>query len=197
MALTPTLLAISAAYVLIAVLLLLVTFTARLGWRAKAVIVVVTSLFFIEAFFATRGLLGWPGTGQLPGRFQLLWARVVEPDRKSDNKGAIYLWVEEIDQNNVPEGVPRSYRLPFSRPLADRSLAARDQIMEGNAQLGTADAVEGEDQAVTKQEADKTLPAGGLTQDGVTNVDLDPALQQAQRVEFAPMALPLLPPKNP
>src|SRR5947209_8097303 len=138
---TPTLLAIAAAYVAMGVLLLLVVLRARLRWRLKAVVIIVTSLFFIEIFFATRGLLGWPAMGQLPARFQLLWVRVVEPDMKISGKGAVYLWVEEIDSNNVPLGLPRSYALPYSRPLADRSTAARDQIMEGNAQLGTAEEV--------------------------------------------------------
>src|SRR2546423_13638139 len=121
---TPTLLAIAAAYVTMGVLLLLIVLTARLRWRLKAIVIIVTSLFFIEVFFATRGLLGWPAMAQLPARFQLLWVRVVEPDLKASGKGAVYLWVEEIDTNNVPLGLPRSYTLPYSRPLADRSMAA-------------------------------------------------------------------------
>lgn len=193
---TPTLLAIAAAYTTMGVLLLLVVLTARLAWRWKAVVILVTSLFFIEAFFATRGLLGWPGTGELPPRFQLLWARVVEPDLKSATKGAVYLWVEEIDENNVPLGVPRSYQLSYSRPLADRSLAARDQIMEGNAQLGTAEDVEGNDnQASMKQSEQQQVQVGGTAQADVGNTDLDLSMQQAQHIEFKAMVLPLLPPK--
>ena len=190
----PTLLAISAAYVVMGVLLLLVVLTARLGWRVKAVIIIVTSLFFVEAFFSTRDLLGWPGTGQLPGKFQLLWARIVEPDLKSSTKGAVYLWVEEIDANNVPLGVPRAYQLPYSRPLADRSMAARDQIMEGNAQLGTAEDVEGTETGEAKQVPEQAVEVGGMAQ-GINNTDLDLSLQQAQHIEFKAMVLPILPPK--
>jgi hypothetical protein len=119
---TLTLLAISVAYVVMGVLLLSASLTARLAWWVKAAAIVVTSVFFIEVFFATKGLLGWPGTGRLPGRFQLLWARVVEPDPKVADAGAIYLWVEEVDEHNVPSGVPRAYRLPYTKPMADRSL---------------------------------------------------------------------------
>ena len=78
--------------------------------------------FFLEVFFATKSLLGWPGTGQLPPRFQLLWTRVVEPDPKIRDPGAIFLWVEEVDDNNVPTGVPRSYRMPL-HAAARRTLA--------------------------------------------------------------------------
>src|ERR1700722_783563 len=119
---TPTLIAISAAYAVLGVLLLSAGLTSPLRWWIKAAAIVVTSVFFVEAFFATKGLLGWPGSGRLPARFQLLWTRVVEPDPKVTATGAIYLWVGEVDENNVPSGVPRAYRLPYTKPMADRSL---------------------------------------------------------------------------
>ena len=146
---------------------------------------------------ATRDLLGWPGNGQLPTRFQLLWARIVEPDLKSSNKGAVFLWVEEIDANNVPLGVPRAYELPYSRPLADRSMSARDQIMEGNAQLGTAEEVEGEAVGGAKkaEEEQQAVEVGGTAQTDNSNTALDLSMQQVQHIEFKPMVLPLLPPK--
>src|SRR5215470_16764961 len=97
---TPTVLAISAAYVVIGVLLLAIGLTSRFAWWVKAAAIVVTSVFFVEVFFATKSLLGWPRTGALPARFQLLWVRVVEPDAKTANPGAIYLWIEEVDANN-------------------------------------------------------------------------------------------------
>jgi hypothetical protein len=152
-------------------------------------------VFFLEVFFATKGLLGWPRAGQLPPRFQLLWVRVVEPDLKSSNPGAIYLWIEEVDENNVPDGVPRSYRLAYSRPLADRAAKARDEIMSGKPQQGLAeDLAGGEDQKEAKSDLEQS---GSRVDPGLTTVDLDQfrLLQQAQRVEFSPMPVPTLPPK--
>jgi len=194
---TSTVLAISAAYVVIGVLLLTAALGSRLAWWVKAAAIVVTSLFFIEAFFATKSLLGWPRSGQLPGRFQLLWVRVVEPDRLSSNPGAIYLWIEELDENNVPAGVPRSYRLPHSRPRAERSTKARDQIMKGNPQQGSAeDLVETQAQQDIKVDAKR---AGERAEGAGVVVDAEQAklLQQAQRVEFGAMPVPTLPPKLP
>ena len=192
---TSTVLAISAAYVLIGVLLLALGLSARLAWWVKAAAIVVTSVFFLEVFFATKGLLGWPRAGQLPPRFQLLWVRVVEPDLKSSNPGAIYLWIEEVDENNVPDGVPRSYRLAYSRPLADRAAKARDEIMSGKPQQCLAeDLAGGEDQKEAKSDLEQS---GSRVDPGLTTVDLDQfrLLQQAQRVEFSPMPVPTLPPK--
>jgi hypothetical protein len=141
--------------------------------------------------------LGWARTGQLPARFQLLWVRVVEPDLKSANSGAIYLWIEEVDENNVPDGVPRAYRLPYSRPLADRAAKARDEIVNGKPQQGLAEDLAGGE---NPEEAKSNLERPGSRVDpGLTTVDLDQfrLLQQAQRVEFSPMPVPTLPPKVP
>src|SRR5258707_7384015 len=136
---TTTLIAISAAYVVMGVLLLSVGLASPIRWWLKAATIALTSVFFIEAFFATKGLLGWPGSGRLPARFQLLWTRVVEPDPKIHDTGSIFLWVEEVDDNNVPVGTPRSFRLAYTKPLADRALKARDEIMSGNPHEGTAE----------------------------------------------------------
>jgi hypothetical protein len=185
--------AISIAYVVLAVVLLSMGLTSRFAWWIKGLAIVVTSGFFIEAFYATNGLLGWPGTGQLPHRFQLLWTRVVEPDPKANDPGAVFLWVEELDDNNVPSGTPRSFRLRYSAPLADKSNKAKDEIMAGNPQEGTASDLEG-DEARTEANLQE-LNGPNHPEAGTSNVDVS-LLRQAQAVEFKPLTGPLLPPKN-
>ncbi|HTP93237.1 MAG TPA: hypothetical protein VMJ52_15950 [Xanthobacteraceae bacterium] len=191
---TATVLAICAAYVVLAVLLLGMGLTSRFVWWVKAAAIIVTTGFFVEAFFATKSLLGWPGTGQLPPKFQLLWTRVVEPDPKLGERGSVYLWIEEVDENNVPSGLPRSYRLPYTRPLADRSNKARDEIMSGNPQEGTADDMTAEESRSEMKAADN-LPQGERSEAGTSKIEMTEALRQAQHVEFRAMGTPLLPPK--
>ena len=186
-------LAMSVAYVVIAVLLLCMGLTSRFAWWLKGVVIVVTSVFFIESFFATKGLLGWPGTGQLPHRFQLLWTRVVEPDPKISDPGAIYLWVEELDENNVPSGTPRSFKLVYTQPLADRSNKAKDEIMAGNPQEGTASDMEGEEMR-TEAKLDQ-MNGPNRPETGISNIDIE-MLRQAEAVQFRPLSAPPLPPKN-
>jgi hypothetical protein len=188
-------LAISVAYVVMAVLLLGIGLTARLAWWVKAFAIIVTSAFFIEAFFATRSLLGWPGSSPLPHRFQLLWTRVVEPDPKLGDPGAIFLWVEELDDNNVPSGTPRSYRLKYTPPLADRSNQAKDEIMSGNPQEGTADDVAGTE--TSRTDANLTATASETNRDtsALTNIDQD-LLRPAPGVHFRPLSGVALPPKQ-
>ena len=93
LSMTPTLIAIAAAYVVMGVLLLAVGLTSRFAWWVKAAVIVITSAFFSEVFFASKGLLGWPGTGALPPKFQLLWSRVVEPDPKM---GALRVTTDQL-----------------------------------------------------------------------------------------------------
>jgi len=193
MSMNAVVLAISVAYVVMAVLLLCMGLTSRFAWWIKGVVIVVTSVFFIESFFATKSLLGWPGTGQLPHRFQLLWTRVVEPDPKISDPGAIYLWVEELDENNVPSGTPRSFKLKYTPPLADRSNKAKDEIMSGNPQEGTANDMEGQE-AKTEAKLDQ-MTGSNRPETGISNVDVE-LLRQAQQVEFRPMSGVPLPPKN-
>ena len=193
---TTTLLAISAAYVVLAVVVLSMGLTSRYAWWVKAGAIVVSSTFFVEVFFASKGLLGWPATGALPGKFQLLWTRVVEPDPKLGDHGAIFLWVEEVDENNIPNGLPRSYRLPYSVKLADRTLKARDEIMAGHPQEGVAEDMNDTDVlgASTQQRAELQQDGGVSSTGG--KVDLvDVPLDQIPHVEFRPLAAPALPPK--
>jgi hypothetical protein len=194
---TPTLLAISIAYMVLGVLLLSVSLTSPFQWWVKAAAIVVTSVFFVEQFFSTKDLLGWPGTGRLPPRFQLLWTRVVEPDPKVRDPGSIFLWVEEVDENNVPTGTPRSYRLAYTKPMADRSLKARDEIMSGNPQEGTAEDLD-ENQTPPGTMANlPENPQGNQSQQLPGNLDLSllQNVEQTQTVLFRPMTGPLLPPK--
>ena len=157
--------------------------------------IAIQTLFFVEVFFASKGLLGWPASGALPPKFQLLWTRVVEPDVKAGNRGSIYLWVEEVDGNNVPSGLPRSYRLPYSVKLADRTLKARDEIMAGNPQEGLAEDVAEGDPTSSEASAKPNQQAdGGITSTG-GKVELEGPIDQVPRVEFRPMSNPLLPPK--
>jgi hypothetical protein len=198
---------ISLGYATLGVLLLWLSLESRIAWWIKAGAIVVTSGFFVVVFFATNGLLGWPARGPLPARFQLLWSRVVEPDPKSGDAGAVYLWVEETDENNVPSGTPKSFRLPYSRALADRTNAARDEIIAGHPQQGLAGDLDGQDEAAngekkqgegtrTEEHPAQAELAGETRADsGTARIEMDAFLAQAQPVHFRAMPAPTLPPK--
>jgi hypothetical protein len=188
---------LSLAYALLGVLLLLAVTRARLPWPVKAGAIVLTSAFYAVAFFRTQDLLGWAARPPLPPQFQLLWARSVEPNHAAGDPGALYLWVEALDDANLPSGVPRAYRLPWSAPLARRVEAARDEIMQGRPQGGRAE--------MFGERSGQEMPAGGVK--AVTGAEaggdastggFDPDLPagESQPITFAPLPAPKLPAKD-
>src|SRR6267154_1296570 len=114
MELQKEILGLSIAYALLAALLLVIALRARIPWPFKIACVLVTSTYYCVAFFHVEGLPGWSATAPLPPQFQLLWARVVEPNPLDRDPGAVHIWVEDFDAANLPSGQPRAYRLPYS-----------------------------------------------------------------------------------
>jgi hypothetical protein len=199
MSLQTEILMLSFGYALLGVLLLLAVTRARLAWPIKAVAITLTSAYYVLVFFRTEGLLGWSAREPLPPRFQLLWARSVEPNLALDEPGAVHLWFEELDEANLPSAVPRAYRLPYSAALARKVESARVEIMKGHPQGGRADQfATGEGEPVSNG-AGAVLhrgaqPGGAPSSGGL----LDAAFLggQSQSVEFAPLPVATLLPKE-
>ena len=122
--LTTIILGLSIAYTVLGVLLLGACVYTRLPLAVKAGAILVTSAFYVVSFFGTRALLGWSSVDPLPAHFKLLGARIVEPHSLAGDPGAIHLWVEALDDDNRPSGVPRAYRLPYTAKLAEKTEAA-------------------------------------------------------------------------
>jgi hypothetical protein len=131
-------LALSLSYAVIGALLFVMLVYARVPWSAKALAVVVTSAFYVVSFIGVRGLLGWASVDKLPVTFKLLQSRIVEPHSLEGDSGSIYLWVEALDEANIPSGVPRAYRIPYSDSLADKTDKAAGEIAAGRPQGGRA-----------------------------------------------------------
>jgi len=126
-----TILWIVLVYVAIAVLLLSMNLTSRWRWWIKAAAIVVTGCFFVGSYFAIVSLLGWPAAEDPPPRFALLATRVVEPDRITGSPGMIYLWLEELDDNNIPSGKPRGYSRVYTQDFANAVSQAHDLLANG------------------------------------------------------------------
>ena len=190
---------LSVAYALVGALLLVVLVYARLPWPLKGIAVVVTSSFYIASFIGMRGLLGWASVERLPPTFKLLQARIVEPHSLEGDPGAIYLWVEALDEDNRPSGVPRAYRIAYSDRLADKTDKAQSEIAAGRAQGGrAADYGSGEggllDAArayITPSTIIETSGGDPSTGGGLTAVP-----QAGDEVTFTPLLPPRMPPKD-
>jgi hypothetical protein len=201
MELQKEILGLSIAFALLAALLLVIALRARIPWLLKVAMVLITSAYYCVAFFRIEGLTGWSTATPLPSQFQLLWARIVEPNPLDRDPGAVHIWVEELDAANLPNGQPRAHRLPYSAALAHKVEAARDEIMKGHPQGGrAADFGAGNGQPAPEGPSDvstlrpSAAPGGDPTGGGP--LDLSFLTGESGNIEFAPLPVPLLPPKE-
>jgi hypothetical protein len=189
---------LSVSYAVIGALLLLVLVYARLRWPAKAAAVIITSVFYVVSFAGARSLLGWASIDRLPRQFKLLQARIVDPHTVDGDPGSVYLWVEALDDDNRPSGVPRAFRLPYSDALADKTQHASDQIAAGHPQGGRAADFGTGEGGVIDAAREYILPktiiqtAGGDPSTG----EFKAAQHAGDGVSFTPLLPPRMPPKD-
>jgi len=112
--LTASILSLALAYVLLLLVLLLAVFKSDLGVVPKAVLVVLCSGFYLWHYQAMQAHRGWPASDDLPQNFELISRIVVEPDIKRDEDGGVYLWLRDLDREQI---LPRAYRLPYRKDL--------------------------------------------------------------------------------
>jgi hypothetical protein len=189
---------LAVSYALIGALLLLVLVYGRLPWPAKAAAVVVTSVFYVVSFVGARSLLGWASIDRLPASFKLLQTRIVDPHTVEGDPGSVYLWVEALDEDNRPSGVPRAYRLPYTDALADKTQHASDQIAAGHPQGGRAADFGTGEGGIIDAAREYILPksiiqtAGGDPSTG----EFKAGVQAGDGVSFTPPLPPRMPPKD-
>lgn len=190
------------AYAALSALLLFILVYLPIRRALKIGVIATMCVLNIGIFFWLQGLPGWSSATAVPDRFKLLWARVVEPNPSRGFPGAIHLWVEALDDHNIPSGEPRAYLLPYSTELATKATESQSEIKKGNAQGGfglsaTYAPVTGGQapEGATVRTVTQTAAPGGDPSGGGA---LDPSVLggQSKVVDLIPLPKPLLPPKE-
>jgi len=188
------------SYAALASLHLVLLMTLRVRRAAKAAGIVAMSALYIATFYWTQGLLGWSAAIAVPDRFKLIAARVVEPDLLHKRSGAIHIWVEAMDDRNIPSGVPRAFLLPYSPQLASKVSEAEDEIKKGHPQGGTANIFNSAFGNATPEGANVRANLGSASAGGDPSGGgmLAPSAVggQSSVVNLIPLPPPLLPPKD-
>jgi hypothetical protein len=125
-----------ALYGLLALLLLNLNIFSLWRWWVKAGVMVVTAIVFVSAYGVLSGLIGWPSASQLPPRFSLLHTYIEEPDKQRDFAGNIYLWVQEVDDNQIPIAAPRAYVMPYVVETMKGVTQSQEMLDRGEKVLG-------------------------------------------------------------
>lgn len=186
-----------ALFLLLVLLLLSLNLTSLWKWWIKAGAIVVTLGSVVVLYFAMTGLIGWASPGEMPRRFGLLATRIVEPDKLANLPGAIYLWVEEVDDRQIVISPPRAFQVPYKVEIATEVASAQQQIEGGGKVLGQF-AATGNEEANAAQTAQQQ-GRGAINTDGNANLSASGGGEGAERIgdpgaltfsEMPPVALP-------
>jgi len=138
------------AYLVLALLLASLLFKTRWGWYIKSTAVVLVGILYYLTWQSYSPLIGWPTSVDLPKRFNLVGISVEEPDKTTQAKGKIYLWVTDMEQQ-LGRHVPRAYILPYSSALHAKVTEAGKKMRKNLPQLGEVEIIK--DSASGKRDA--------------------------------------------
>lgn len=195
---THTILTLTAAYALVASLLSYLLLMSRLHWVFKGLATLSTVALIPLTFIGVGELRGLPSDGDLPDSFRMLWAQVIEPNPRQGEKGHVFLWLQTLDDDNYPVGLPRAYQLPYSETLKVKVNEAMGMIAKGEAIQGTVDARKALPEATSESLAEEIAAEltegrpGGSSAVGERILNFEPGM-----LIFATEAAPVTPAKPP
>jgi hypothetical protein len=147
------------AFLAFCVITLWIVIGARGWWWLKLIVITTVAYLSVCLWFNLVSLEGWPTTAILPDKFEVRWIEAREPNKKTKNPGAIYVWILDVSgnpyakpyiltlHNKAMSNNPRLYELPYSRPAHEQSEQIKNKIKSGSrffGKLGQFKGVEGQ-----------------------------------------------------
>lgn len=126
---------IAFAYAVLLLLLAGLIFRTRWGWYVKGICAVLVAALFLATFRSYAPLIGWPSSVALPQRFNLVGVAVEEPNKTTQARGRIYLWVTDMEQQ-LGKHIPRAHVLPYTPQLHAKVTDAARKLRKSLPQLG-------------------------------------------------------------
>ena len=131
---------IALAFLIMTALSLWILIGAKGHWVFKMGFIAITLLFSIGMWNSFNDLLGWPTTEKVPDKFEILWVVVEEPNKRTNDDGAIYIWIKNLEpkddsfslsfnSKDVSKG-SRLYKLPYNRAMHEQVPGILDKIKE-------------------------------------------------------------------
>lgn len=116
--------------------LLLLTLVVRTRWNfaVKGGAVICIIIFYHATFTSYPTLTGWPTTIRLPQRFSLEGVLFDEPNKATQSRGRIFIWITDLKDMKKP--VPRAYVLPYTPALHTSLYDASQKLRKQLPQLG-------------------------------------------------------------
>lgn len=160
-------------YAFLGLLLAALLIWSRWPAWAKTGAILAVGLFGVLGYDGLAGMLGYPTPGKLPERFLYHFAIVVQPNRGTSEKGAIWVWATALGKEG-PAREPRVYELPFDKESFQIFSEAQKRARAGIVQMGSATEAPGKE---GRNMLTRTM--GGGSSQKVTMQDLpEPALPE-------------------
>lgn len=138
--------AVPVAFLLLATLLLWFLIYTKGSIWLKVGLTLFSGYFSLVLWSSLATFAGWATDKSLPDEFMLQWAMIVEPDKKTKDPGAIYVWImgAESDAKNPlnllgyesEHAEPRAFKLPYSRPMHEALEEALQALKKGKSVKG-------------------------------------------------------------
>ena len=136
------------AFFILSALLLWLIIGVKGRWGVKAFVISLVLYSCLSIDFSLENLMGWPSDQSLPKEFHVHWVKIKEPNKKTSEKGYIYVWVTDLNRSISKQGwqgwkgyfisfqsydptEPRAYRLDYSKDRHEQAQKALDMIQSG------------------------------------------------------------------
>ena len=134
------------AFFILASLLLWFIIGSKGKWFVKASVIAFVLYSCLSINLSLDNLFGWPSNQALPEVFQVHWIKVKEPNKRTGEKGYIYVWATDlsgkevetsgwkglkgyfISFDNYDPSEPRAYRLEYSKERHERAEGALGKL---------------------------------------------------------------------
>ena len=115
-------------------------------WWIKAAMIPTCIWFSIAISVSMPSMLGWPSESELPYKYELFSAKVVNPSLTNGSDGVIFLWVGDVDPCDgygvfelyrYDKYEPRCYKIPYTKEMHKKIQDAMKLLRQGRRVMGS------------------------------------------------------------
>ncbi len=119
------------SYIAVACLVLIFGFRSNYSNKFKIIMICMMGVFYFTSWETYKNILGWPSSEELPENFNIIWVLVLQPDKKKNTEGEIYLWISDKDSFDEISKQPRAYQITWNEENHKKAQEALHKLKEG------------------------------------------------------------------
>jgi hypothetical protein len=134
--------ALPIGFLILATILLWFLIYTKGKWGIKVALIMLGGFYSLVVFDSLGTYAGWATSETLPDEFRVHWIVINEPNKKTGDKGNIYVWIGGAKASlsvfgyKSAQAEPRSYSLPYSLEMHKKAAGALALLRKGKAVFG-------------------------------------------------------------